>query len=189
MREPVIRTFSGGEVNPTLLLPSQVRVRDIAHALACVNRFAGHTRRPISVAQHSVYVARLCQHLPVRYQMQALFHDASEAYLGDVTKWLKMDPIMAGYREAEELVQTAIYIHFSLPAILHQDVEEADRIMIRFEGSHPHGFGQSFRVDHPNYPPLTKEQIERVGPWQPWSWMQAEENFLDWYRHLGGVVD
>src|SRR5580765_2644929 len=85
--KPLILTFSGKHVNPLNLRPEDIDIVDIAHALACCNRFAGHCRRPINVAQHSVYVSRLCD--DTGFERQALLHDASEAYLGDITKWLK----------------------------------------------------------------------------------------------------
>jgi uncharacterized protein len=48
-------TYSGLEVFPLELGEADIRLADVAHALALVNRFGGHTRFPISVAQHAVY--------------------------------------------------------------------------------------------------------------------------------------
>lgn len=64
-------------------------IDDIAHALAHVPRFCGHTPRPYSVAQHSVSVFHhLTDHSP-EIQVGALLHDLSEAYLCDVPKPFK----------------------------------------------------------------------------------------------------
>jgi 5'-deoxynucleotidase YfbR-like HD superfamily hydrolase len=67
------------------------KLEDIAHHLASVNRYGGAAIYPYSVAQHSVALAIgiwdatqdpfLC--------LDALFHDAGEAYVGDMRKPLK----------------------------------------------------------------------------------------------------
>jgi len=59
-----------------------------------------------SVAEHSVRVATA---LPPRFQLQGLLHDASEAYIADVSKPLKVLPEFKAYREIEERLQTAAY--------------------------------------------------------------------------------
>lgn len=184
MSRVYLRTFTGREVNPLDLQPSDIDVLDVAHHLALINRFNGAVKRPISVAQHSVYVYRivcaLTHHMPVR--RQALFHDGGEAYVGDVTKWLKHSDAMAAFREAEDRAQATVFQVFDCPAELHEAVEYADRIMVRFEGMK--GFGPHFRIDHPNYPPLTDYEVALVGKWQPWSWRTAEEVFLAEYRNV-----
>jgi hypothetical protein len=183
---PVIHTFTGKEVNPLNVHLDDICIEDIAHALACTNRFCGHTRVPISVAQHSVYVSRFVQSEGQlhhqRAPLQGLLHDAAEAYLGDVTKWLKHSKPMKTFREAEDRLQCVIYEKFGLPWTMFLEVEWADRVMVRFEGMK--GFGKSFKINHPNYPPLTKAEIEAVGKWSPWSWKQSEEAFLAQYRTL-----
>ncbi len=180
--QPHIRTFTGREINPLELRYEDVVIEDIAHALALCNRFAGHTKQPISVAQHSVYVCRLIEHHGAVYAMQGLLHDASEAYLGDITKWLKETPEFSFYRVVETFVQHTIYRRFGLPIDLLPEIEIADRVMARFEGMK--GFGNGFKIDHPNYPDLTSKEIEQIGKWSPWSWKSAEEIFLGHFRSI-----
>jgi hypothetical protein len=175
-----IRTFSGREFNPLEIAYENIVIEDIAHALALCNRFAGHTKFPISVAQHSIYVCRLCEDRGPIVALQGLLHDASEAYLGDVTKWVKQTPAFALYREIEETVQRKIFERFDVPVKLFPEVEEADRIMVRFEGVK--GFGKEFKIDHPNYPDLTEEEKDRVGGLSPWSWRSSEDLFLTHFR-------
>lgn len=57
----------------------------IANRLAHINRFNGDVGQ-YSVAQHSVLVSLM---LPPDLQLSGLLHDATEAYIGDVTKPLK----------------------------------------------------------------------------------------------------
>lgn len=179
-----IYTFMGKTVNPLDLMPEDICIEDIAHSLALCNRFAGHTKFPISVAQHSVYVSRLVAGVGKsrRDVLQALLHDASESYLGDMTKWLKSTDAMRGYREAEADAQSTIYITFNCLQIEPDALEWADRVMVRFEGLK--GCGVHFTIDHPRYPPLTEEEIALVGPWEPWEWERAEGEFLSRFREL-----
>lgn len=82
----IINTVSGKKVN--LLNPTEdmVCIRDIANSLSKICRFNGQTKQFYSVAQHSVLVAKLVH---PEFAREALLHDASEAYLGDVTSPLK----------------------------------------------------------------------------------------------------
>lgn len=59
-------------------------IQDIAHALAQVNRFNGHTDYPYSVAAHSLNVSRIMEILGAPNPQEGLLHDATEAYLSDV---------------------------------------------------------------------------------------------------------
>lgn len=70
---------------------ADVHIEEIAFALAQINRFNGHTSRPYSVAEHSVYVARLAEldGASPSLQLAALLHDAHEAYIGDITSPVK----------------------------------------------------------------------------------------------------
>lgn len=178
---PRIRTFTGLDVNPLDLHPGNIRIEDIAHHLALTNRFAGGTKYPISVAQHSVWVYRLCSH--TIFDHQALLHDGAEAYLGDVTKWIKQTPDMKKYREAEDRAQSAIFQKFGCPLKLDPIVEWADRVMVRFEGQQ--GYGPSFSIDHPNYPPLRQEELNRLKGWEFWTWQESERIFLETAEDIG----
>lgn len=82
---------------------SDFTITDIAHALGRVCRFAGHTNRFYSVAEHCVHVALL---VPMELVRPALLHDASEAFIGDVTRPLKA--MLPDYREIEARVEDAI---------------------------------------------------------------------------------
>lgn len=86
---------------------SDFSLQDIAHGLGRVCRFAGHTNRFYSVAEHCVHVARL---VPVEHGRAALLHDASEAFIGDVTRPLKA--LLPDYRAIEQRIEDAIARRF-----------------------------------------------------------------------------
>ena len=81
-----ILTYSGKVFDPVNPIAADIRIEDIAHALAHQCRFSGHTIEHYSVAEHSVRVSGLLEDrgYPYRVQMWGLLHDASEAYLIDL---------------------------------------------------------------------------------------------------------
>jgi hypothetical protein len=119
-----IETFSGKRFDLLDPKPEQVDLADIAHALAQVNRFTGHTRRPYSVAEHSLYVWQVVKEEHYEdhvLQAHALLHDAAEAYVGDVSAPMKvaMREVhgvgVSWYDVIEYSVEHAIWKAFGLP--------------------------------------------------------------------------
>jgi len=182
---PFIQTFTGKVVNPLDLKVEDIEILDIAHHLAIQNRFVGALKKPVSIAQHSVYVHRLC--IGTAWEREALFHDATETFLGDVTKWVKQSPEMAPYRELEHKASLVINKALFLKEYTEEGpVGTADRLMVRFEmlklgHKDPH----MFRLL--NYPRPTIGEITKIGEWTPWSWQKAERIFLEHARLLGYV--
>lgn len=123
-----ILTRSGRQfdlLNPTA---DMICTHDIAHALARLCRFNGHTHTHYSVAQHSLIV---CSLVPQKDQLPALIHDATEAYLGDMTRPLKA--LMPEYREIELRVWHAICDFFNIEPILPESVIRADMVALATE--------------------------------------------------------
>lgn len=192
MKEPLILTFSGKHLNPLNIRPEDVCVEDVAHQLSLINRFNGCTKRPITVAQHVVYVSRLLEGTGLEWQ--GLHHDDGEAYCGDVTKWLKMSEAMRGFREAEDRAQCSAYEHFGVhptgwagyEGMMHPKVRDADKLMVRFEGMMGYGAKVwrrwSDEVTHYEMP--TPEEITQIGKWRPWPPRAAEEAFIERFRCL-----
>lgn len=125
---PVIQTFSGIYFNLLNPCPEDVRIDDIAHALANLCRFGGHTRRFYSVAQHSLLVAEL---VPPGLAFQALLHDAAEAYCGDMVSPLKM--CVPGYVTIQKRIEAAIAERFNIPAELPDEIKRADLVALATE--------------------------------------------------------
>lgn len=81
-----MQTISGKKFQLTEPRKEDVDFADIAYALSHLCRFAGHTKKFYSVAQHSCIVASL---LPKSLKLYGLLHDAHEAYIGDITSPVK----------------------------------------------------------------------------------------------------
>lgn len=114
---------------------SEFTLHDIAHALGRVCRFAGHTNRFYSVAEHCVHVARL---VPVDLARAALLHDASEAFIGDVTRPLKA--LLPDYRAIEARIEEAVCgrllegRHSAITLLIHHPlIKQADTALCMVE--------------------------------------------------------
>lgn len=92
--------FSQNRFWPEDPRPHDIRLIDIAHALAHIPRYNGHLKEHYSVAQHCVIGS---QYIDPKYAMFFLFHDAGEAYLGDL-----ITPIKRLFRQFYEPVEERI---------------------------------------------------------------------------------
>ena len=159
-----IGTFSGLRFWPLDPDPAKILIEDIAHALGHLCRFGGHSSKFYSVAEHSVHVSQLC--LP-EHALWGLLHDASEAYLVDLPRPLKLLPEFAPYREAERRLQRVIAVRFGLQPDQPASVAEADDTMLWIEahsllGSLPleaiRGTRPPFEITDP-LPPVEAERL------------------------------
>lgn len=116
-----IPTACGIEFDLTNPKAEHVNPECIAHALANINRFTGHTKRPYSVAEHSLLVMRLA---PPEYKKQALLHDATEAYVGDLNSMVKRQ--CPDFQELEARVRSAVAEHFRIEYELPHAVRVLD---------------------------------------------------------------
>lgn len=135
---PCVGTFSGKLVN--LITPGRetIDIEDIAHALAQLCRFGGHTRFFYSVAEHCCHAHDLCRVNGPEAALAALLHDAHEAYLGDWTRPLQC---ALPHRVAEELRRIRQSVDISIRQAFDSDVHwwgrndchEADRLLLAAE--------------------------------------------------------
>lgn len=122
-----MQTYTGRQFWP--LDPSMVDVdiEDIAHALSMQPRYAGHTTRFYSVAEHSYLVSMHCE--TISSQRAGLLHDGSEAYLCDIPRPVK--PHLSNYREIEDRLCGVIAAKYGVPYPWPEDVHEIDmRILL-----------------------------------------------------------
>ncbi len=123
-----IQTLSGKHFNYNDIQEDAIVIEDIATALSHICRFAGHLPEFYSVGQHSVLVSHL---VPQEFALEALLHDAAEAYMQDIPAPLKR--LLPDYLVIEERVDAAIRKKFGLPTEQHPTVKYADLVMLASE--------------------------------------------------------
>ena len=90
----------------------KIRIEDIAHALSMMTRANGHFPEFFSVGQHSIQCCReaIARNYVPEVVLACLLHDASEAYLADITRPVKKNMTM--YIQIEDQLQGMIYKKF-----------------------------------------------------------------------------
>lgn len=124
----IIRLKSGRYIDLVNPNPDDIIIEDIVHALTNIPRFTGHLNTFYSVAQHSVLTAKLVDD---EHKFAALMHDASEAYLGDISSPLKN--LIPDYKDIESNMMRIIANKFGFQYPLHQAVKDADYKMLEHE--------------------------------------------------------
>ncbi len=123
-----IRTVSGKYINVFDPDPDDITIEDIAHALGNQCRFGGHLPEFYSVAQHSI----LCYNLATKpHELAALMHDASEAYLLDMPKPIKLE--MPQYNDIEDNLMKVIAKKFGFEYPKSKEVASIDHYMLEWE--------------------------------------------------------
>lgn len=155
--------------------PDQIDILDIAHALARIPRFNGHTRDNYSVAQHSVFVSHLVKPDQALY---GLLHDAHEAYLGDLLKPFLMEypGLREAFLEARNRFDKVIFEKFRVVVEDEDDLAIADEQALATEAR------DLFRVN-----PVESWGLQ-LGPVRarvfPWDHRRARSEFMNRFRAL-----
>ncbi|MBO7275367.1 MAG: phosphohydrolase [Clostridia bacterium] len=104
-----IKTYTGIMFDPITPDADLINTTDIAHALSMLCRANGHFKSFYSVAQHSINCMReaAARGYSDRVRLACLLHDASEAYLSDVTRPVKAE--LPRYKEIEAPLQEMIW--------------------------------------------------------------------------------
>jgi len=111
-------TATGEVVDLRMIALETIRIEDIAHHLAQINRYTGACRRPYSVAEHALLVcemAETCGMTDPAQRMAALMHDAHEAYTTDLSSPMKATIGRAWY-DVEQQAQHQVLRRFGLLA-------------------------------------------------------------------------
>lgn len=126
--ENSIRTNTGKVFDLKILDPDSICIEDIAHGLSRVARFGGQTDAFYTVAQHSCLVMEM---VPDCLRLQALLHDASEAYIGDMPSPFKM--LMPDYKVLEDNLMKVIAHKFEFDYPLNFLVKFSDKKILEVE--------------------------------------------------------
>jgi hypothetical protein len=179
----VIETYTGKYVDLLNPKPEQICLADIASGLAKANRFGNQTSRFYSVGEHSV---RCSEESGAGYRMAALFHDAHEAYTGDVTAPMKfvLEQQAPGVLKAmQRRLDEAIAGHFGLEisAFKAPAVKAVDDYMLFREAAtlkYSHGIGEHWG-NSTYYEPLVA---------YGWAPDEAERRFIECFERLRGCA-
>lgn len=185
--KPWITTFTGKHVNPLNIEPEDILIEDVAHQLACQTRWVGASKEPIFTAQHCVFVARYLKNEPPPVQFQGLLHEIPEAYLGDVSKWVKESAMMKTYRAAEEKAWRSACLKFKMQTDIYPAVEEADRALAAIEAFHSMPPNCAV-VKQPGYG-ITPQRLQQAGQFGFWTWQFAEREFMRYFIQLSHAVN
>ena len=159
------QTDSGVRFYPYDPKEEDILIEDIVHALSRICRFGGHCQDFYSVAQHSCLVSDAC---PREFALEGLMHDASEAYLGDVIRPIKIG--LNEYMEMEKNLEALIAKRFHLKFPFPPEIKAADNAALFTERR------DLLRVSVP-WPHQGVEWVRRI---EPWSVERAEREF--WNR-------
>lgn len=165
------------------LQPEDMRIEDIASRLAKINRYAGATRFPYSVATHSVLVS----HLARDWSMSGLLHDIPEAFaIGDMITPIKR--LMPDFRALEERITGQLMRAFPhLTNHRSPSVEHADRRAFHLESLYMRGRWpqQPCQI---SYEPEAPTEAERKLAAQyllcEIPWQRSRDLFLERYKEL-----
>lgn len=174
-----LQTFTGRRFYPLSPDPEDVCLDDIAHALGMLCRFGGHTSRFYSVAEHCYLLSYA---VAPENALHALLHDATEAYVQDIVRPLKVQ--LPDYRTIENRVWSAISHHFDIQWMIADEVRDADtRILLNERDAFFVDGGHRWEVD--SLQPLTfPDGIEPRGV----SPIGASDLFLRRFQELYSAI-
>lgn len=180
-----METYTGKYVDLLDPKPEQITLADIAVGLSNCCRFGNQVNRFYSVAEHSVRCAAMTEgHAAcgINLPMACLFHDAHEAYTGDITAPLKQ-VLGESLREVQHRLDVAIVAELGLEHDLyaidlkHPLVKAVDDAVMFREAAglkYSHGIGDHWGNDE-YYEPLVD---------YGWTPAEAERRFIETYERL-----
>ncbi len=122
---PTITTYPGyRQIDLIHPKAAAIEIEDIAWALSLKCRFGGHCDRHYSVAEHSINVAHIVEHLwPGHgFGLWGLLHEGDEAYLPDIFGPLKRWEGMERFREIAARHQAAVVERYCLTPVKQPEI-------------------------------------------------------------------
>jgi len=179
---------------PAAMLGSMPTIEVIAHSLALINRFTGHTIRPESVAEHSMFVSDILQDmgLPPIAQLAGLMHDAHECMCGDVASPIKWE-LGTAWLSLENPLALMMRKHYGLQAAYtgYRDfIKRADLIALATERRDLTRYDPAINAPWPilDTPGAEVRPVEAVDLNSPvrvaMSWRHHRDAFVERYQTL-----
>lgn len=131
-----MQTFTGRHIRPTdpeSHGDEDIDIRDIMWSLSKQDRYNGHGVRMYTVGEHLLRFMEIMNNMDRDVQAEGLMHDASEAYLHDITRPFKHSDVMTPYRELEARWEDRIFTRFNLSYPMHPTVRMVDNYMVAIE--------------------------------------------------------
>ncbi len=131
-----ITTYTKKTFDPLAPKEELIDILDIAHSLSLLCRANGHFPKFYSVGEHCVNCAREAEArgYSARVQLVCLLHDASEAYLSDVTRPVKS--ALPEYKKIENALADVIYTKWlgsTLSQEEHALMRDVDDTLLYYE--------------------------------------------------------
>lgn len=153
---------------------------EVASVLSRIPRFAGHTRWPYTVAQHCVLIARKFDDDSL--QLTGLLHDATKAFVGDISAplkhWLKTYGGTTALKDLERRIWNWIATDHRLDPALISEIRDTDMAALATEAR-----------DLMHKPP--RPWCKMPPPWptriEPWCSEYAKDQWLQVYYELVGT--
>ena len=113
-----------------------VNIVDVAHGLSNACRFGNQASTFYSVAEHSCLVAAIVHAKDPALVLPALWHDAHEAYVGDIPTPLKVK-LGDAYREIVDRINPVVadYLGFDVELFHADAIIEADHQAMEYEAA------------------------------------------------------
>ena len=164
-----IRTLSNNKFNYLDIENNKVTIEEIAGVLSKLPRWLGHTDKFYSVAQHCCW----CYDNTEGNKLEALMHDASEAYLGDCPTPLKQ--LLPKYRKLELEISKLLSNTFNFNYPYSKETHDVDSYALAYER-------HNIKFLDINYIALEEKSLTQV---DYWSHKKAEQQFLKrYYKEL-----
>jgi len=155
----------------------------MAHALGQTARYRGNCDEFYSVAEHSVLVSLLMEHVTGGDPYEGLLHDGTESILPDVSAPFKQ--LFPDLRATDKRFEESLRRHFGLGPDKSQQCAKADWLALFIEAAQilP-GRGSDFE-DPYNFRPQALELREKHG-WRIacLNWKTAKQLFLDRFEQV-----
>jgi hypothetical protein len=193
--EPWLVSASGKCISVEHPTVNDIDLFDVANGLAAEQRYGN--RLPTNVAHHSCMVAELASFwavtqkdliypvLPEQIALVALFHDASEAYLGDVISPVKK--FLPDYEKLEKdwMTVCSLRFGFDLSLLHHRLVKDADRAVhlceVFFHAEYPTERYAVSQDELDTFIPMYIRQCKALASLEkPWAKAEATFNFLNY---------
>jgi len=178
MLDNYIETYSGKKFyfqNPS---HEDISIEDIAHSLSMQCRYTGHCKKFYSIAEHSIHVSCI---VPPEYALEALMHDASEAYLTDVASPIKQ--VLSEYKIMEQNIERVIFEKYGLQYPFHESIKYADLQLLMLEAKQVMTYCEEWKV----FDNVTLDDHDiRITCKIP---EEAEYQFMNRFRQLQGERD